>query len=677
MTAGDAVGRGVYRLPMENTSLITRYVSPSLWLAAFVSALYPLNQFQLELMAASVILLLLWSYDRLSRAVKNGLSMPRTAIVGVVAGLWALSFASIFWSEMPWVSTIAFFFMGALPLTFLTLAFSPYTHAEWKVTLIGAGGIFAILALWAIAQIAFFADYFRGRAVHPLRDPNSLAALFNIALLPALGWLGIAKERKRVVIAFALCVVLMGGMVATGSRGGFFMLVLGAVLIALFYRSAVVSHWRRWVVMGVLLAGFLAAPLLVTSESRTTFGRVSDTLDVNAPAVAGERLMLMKTSWNIVKDHWVGGTGVGTFHLYYPAYRSDEQRGITTHAHNDPLQMWAETGIAAPLLIYTLFVLAIIATRRRGAGLSGDDAARAPLMLSFITLGVLMAHSHFNLNLYNLSILMMAGLVMAYWFAQLDVPRRAMATPAGKGGQAVLAVIFAVPVIAYGCVIASEHYLSRAREAMMTGRIDEYGNAMLAADMLGFQRNPNVYLAAVHIPISLLHRNREALEPDEWVKEAAQINGNLDAALAGNPLLASAWYFKGMLAQIVPAQFHPEGLADAKTAYETALSLDPLNIGARQALLDMAVADDDFDAAADLVRPIIGVKFYNAAISELYSRALAVFTLVGDEDAKQAVIADIKEFRKRSEFTRTREEKSPFRLRSGGTFPQAVESSDK
>ncbi len=625
-------------------------------------------------MAASVLLILLWSYSRVSNAFKSGLTVPRTQTLGVMAGLWVLSLVSIFISDAPWYSVMAFFFMGALPLTFLTLAINPYTDKEWRVTLMVLGAVMGVLGGWALIQFLFFHEYFSGRAVHPLRDPSSLAALFNLALIGALGCMSYAKTSASKITAFLLALLLSGGVIATGSRGALLAGFIGLILIAVLCWSAIAGNKRWWLAYIALATLFFATSPYLTPSPETMAGRMAITLGLEEGIVPGDRLDTMKAAWLITKDHWLTGTGIGTFYLNYPEYRPVVQADLVTHAHNDPLQMWAEMGILAPLLLYAFIALAIIATVRRMK--QGDPTAqeKARVLFPFIALGVLIGHSHINFNFYNLSILMLAGLVAAYWLSAINPARREVSFTYGRAKQAALATVFAIAMIIYSCVIISEHYTYKARDAILAGDIEAYGTYLLLADQIGFQKNPTVYMTATHIPLTLLYQRKDELSPEDMKKEAAQINNNLNQTLHLNPHNGSAWYFKGLLVQYVPADLLPENMPTEKEAYEKALKLDPINIGARVALVDMALAKEDYKEAARWLIPSLHLVLFTDAAKQLYSRGLMVFAMTGDKENLEKTKFAMHEYEQRSIFSRWLKENRPWTPLTKDTFPQEAES---
>lgn len=75
--------------------------------------------------------------------------------------------------------------------------------------------------------------------------------------------------------------------------------------------------------------------------------------------IAELRIDIWKDTIRIAKDFPVTGTGFGSFASIYPKYRSISADGIVDHAHNDFLELLAEGGLAA-LLLLAWFVASVV-----------------------------------------------------------------------------------------------------------------------------------------------------------------------------------------------------------------------------------------------------------------------------------------------------------------------------
>lgn len=662
--------------------------SPFLWLLAFICALYPLNDYQVELLGAGAVLVLFWSYGRISGAVKKDISpLSGRWLPGIMLAFLIVLFARSVTSGVPWVSFIAFFFMASMPLTFITLARHPFDAREWRTLIGGLGIVAGLLAIWAMIQFFVFYDYFDGRAAHPLADPNSLAALFNLAAICALGVMMHAGCTRRERLAgFMLALLLAGGVIATGSRGGLLFLIGGGVLLAIFCARFAWRARRAWLAF-IIGAGLLVAASALSHSPQLITNRLAFSAGLRAGEAEGDRVTTLRGAAALIKDHWLMGTGTGTFYLYYPAYRLPAQNDLVTHAHSDPLQLWAEAGILAPLLFYAFILTAIVVTVRRVRTLPPDDARRLSILVPFTALGVLVAHSHMNFNLYNFSILMLAAAVMAFWQAQ--VAKRVCHQPGHRSNsprrvtakQGALAVLYGLPILVCSLMVASEHEAARARDAMFSGRLDVYGHHMLRADALGLHANPNVYMLAVNMPMALLQQRLPELSDEEIAQEANQINNNLDAALARNPRLGAAWYFKGFLRQLVPGEALPETLKDSRFYYERALAINPMHVGARVALIDQAMDEVRTKEALALARAGVPLRYTTPAARDFYMRALPLFTVNQDVDWLIKAQKALLQFEARAQKSQRRRDEGLFMEnpapRPAESFPQDLDSKEQ
>jgi O-antigen ligase len=63
----------------------------------------------------------------------------------------------------------------------------------------------------------------------------------------------------------------------------------------------------------------------------------------------GKRAAMRHDSWRIFRDHPWTGTGLGTLPIVFPAYETLYDGKIVNHAHNDYLEMLADTGLVGAL----------------------------------------------------------------------------------------------------------------------------------------------------------------------------------------------------------------------------------------------------------------------------------------------------------------------------------------
>ncbi|GAB4143356.1 MAG: hypothetical protein Fur0037_10930 [Planctomycetota bacterium] len=192
---------------------------------------------------------------------------------------------------------------------------------------------------------------------------NHCAGLLEMAFLAGLG-AACASRAASTRIALAACLSACAlGLLGTESRGGTIGLCAG---IAAFLFLAP-SHRRGWSLLFVALA--VAAIAWAVPESLAARMRyVGDELAQGAsrPAIWLGAIRL----W--LAFPWLG-TGLGTYGDISPATQDPSIAGRIEHAHSDPLELLAESGIAgfaALLLALGIFARGVLASRSSAAATS-------------------------------------------------------------------------------------------------------------------------------------------------------------------------------------------------------------------------------------------------------------------------------------------------------------------
>ncbi len=217
-------------------------------------------------------------------------------------------------------------------------------------TALGSGGLLGGWATWQELSGLKTPAYWLGATAHPftrayasLHNPNVLAGALlltlgaSAALLPKGGW--------RWPWAAALLLQL-GGLLFTFSRGGYF--GLGVGLLVLIWRLP----WRRrWLALGGGLVVVLA--LLLAPQFRQRVVGLAQP----AKSAAASRLFLWEAAWRIWETHPLLGSGWGGYNQLYPGARPVGARGTyvlinpPVGAHNDWLQLLSELGLIGVALL--------------------------------------------------------------------------------------------------------------------------------------------------------------------------------------------------------------------------------------------------------------------------------------------------------------------------------------
>ncbi|MGF1478427.1 MAG: O-antigen ligase family protein [Cyanophyceae cyanobacterium] len=188
---------------------------------------------------------------------------------------------------------------------------------------------------------------------YPMGNPNIVAG-YMLLLLPLAAAFSVSRQGWQRIGGLAGSALIAGSLYTTGSRGG----VLGVLVLALVgaglwvVRSRGKQRWRRLMSCMLALAVIL---LLVAQHPRVQKVVQIASSTANAQAVQvqvdepiQERLLMWRTSLNILRSRPLLGVGPGNMARVYNLYRPIETGRGGAHIqqlHNTPLQIVGELGL--------------------------------------------------------------------------------------------------------------------------------------------------------------------------------------------------------------------------------------------------------------------------------------------------------------------------------------------
>lgn len=238
---------------------------------------------------------------------------------------------------------------------------NPNHYAAWLEMVIPVAGAAGLALFGRLAQkIAARAESGRGMGVRARRAWVAALVAHQQRLWPSL------------VAAVAL-ILLFAAHAASGSRGGRAALLagLGVAGAGLALRAgADATRTRLW--RGLALAT-AASLVLAALASLVLWAGLQTEVATSGMAAAGDmslgaRLAAASLGSGIVRDFPFFGTGLGSWlHAFRPYQAPPLETGILDHAHNDYLELAAESGLAGVVvvLVFTGAVLLAVGRRRR------------------------------------------------------------------------------------------------------------------------------------------------------------------------------------------------------------------------------------------------------------------------------------------------------------------------
>lgn len=545
----------------------------ALWIAGFFFSLPLVQPYEIARFAAVAFICAAFVA---TVALGGRWVLPRTFLALIAFLFWLNAGGSVLWSVAPLTSFVAFCALSLLPLSFLFFSGRAVPDSFFRYAAAGAGTICGGLASWALAQHFVFTDFLVfGQVRHPFANPNSYAALLSLAFFPSLGVMMTAQNKRVSNAAAFLCFLLLSAMLVIGGRIAVLCLIIAATILLLFARGMLLRHRHcmAFVVLGAIIVMALAG--IDDVSHHVPLHRLAMT-KTDPGGIVAERLYIWQATEGMIRDHFPFGTGIGTYSLFYPQYRLPQEifsGGFM--AHNDPLQFFAEMGIAAPILFYVFLVLAFARMARFlcGGGPINDRVVMS--MAVFCGLGAMVVHAHADFNFYAPPILVLAGLQLAWWHRETGAARRQEMEIRTSPGWLVAALPLAALLFMLQGFLRSEYHANRARDLLYRDDMSGFSAHVDAANDAGWRWNARPYILASAVPLAILETEGQSLPPAKRGELVSQTESLLARAEARNPRLIALPYNR---ARLFAATGNDGG---AQKQLEAALALNPAHTPSR------------------------------------------------------------------------------------------------
>ena len=231
-------------------------------------------------------------------------------------------------------------------------------------------------------------------AVGATYDANDLALLFVVTIPFAFFALKGSRPAVKVLLLGSL-LLLLAGMVKTGSRGGF----LGLIAVTVFLILGSSGQIRKYTLITVI-----SGAVLFTAFAPGTYWQRIETIyhyqgDYNLNE-AGGRIMIWKTGLRMISQNPLIGVGIGCFPNEHAKL---SEIHLQSAAHDAFLQITAELGIGGLVLFLGIIVYSLaMAYRVRRAARAGQTdpdllwfaSAVQVSFIGFIICAIFLSHAY-------------------------------------------------------------------------------------------------------------------------------------------------------------------------------------------------------------------------------------------------------------------------------------------
>jgi len=347
---------------------------------------------------APLVSLLSPQHARLAAESAEALGLPEPARVGLSLAPDASRAAALDWASAGAV-LVAAALIGASRRARRMLAFAIFGSVLFQLFFGAQRWIARSNTLWGI-ELHDFGPRLRGTFV----NPNHAALYFELglALAFALAWWGIRRAWRsggveerllRAGLPALAWLALFAGLAFTRSRAG----LLAALVVAALQGAAIGNRkGRRWLAVSGVAAGLAGVALVGQIGFQEGLGRLfgagGDRLQ------SGGRIEVALTTLELFARHPVTGTGLGSFRATFPMVQSAGVPGDWRHAHSEPVELAATTGLVG--LAICAAGLVMLSGRLRRVLLEGERSEdRAAALAALGALAAALLHGAFDFGL--------------------------------------------------------------------------------------------------------------------------------------------------------------------------------------------------------------------------------------------------------------------------------------
>ncbi len=559
------------------------------------------------------------------------------ALSAVLLMLWFLVMFSAVWSVSPGTSLLYGGAFSVMPATVLGLHFaSPAARDVFlRHALYGGAAVIATLGVWAVIQVFILPEYLVwGQVRHPFANPNAFAALLTLSLLVMIGlYLQVQARVFRWILPVGM-VVTGAALAAIASQAATLTLTGGLLVMAVLSASRL-SAKQIWPLLPVAIAiGLIGALMAMQPDKTDIVGRLSS-LAGGDTRTWDNRIDIWTATWAMIAANPFLGTGYKTFFLAYPAFRlPSETYSGGFMAHSDPLQFWAELGIAGMILYYAAGALVVVRFCRwfRAGGRDPVTIALFAGCAAFIT------HSHVDFLLYTMPTMLAFALALAALVVRTPVAEEIPAVPFSFAGglpvsaQAGLVLAPVAAILFFFVPLMVSDYLATRAGQMIFKDVDKFAETVNAANRIGMGLNARPYSMAVTVPIGILKVRSPAIPPEEQAQLFRQADYLIRAGLRQNRMNAALHYHRAELVRSVSPAIVPAGYPAAEESLNMALALNPLHLPSRLALAEIFLAQGARERALDILAAGLDWPYTTFSPDAYFEQTIMLATALGEAE---------------------------------------------
>ena len=585
-------------LNLDNITLVST-LNALLVTGAFMSSLF-FNGIDIRFFALTFLLLLAWVLINSIVMYRQGTQTGSLLIPVVITLFWLWLGIDIVFSQVVYLSTVNFWWVGVFPLTFLVYIFSNDKDIFWKYVFTFLVCVAVLLCIYALYQVIVLQEKPSGT----FYNKNSLAALINLLIFPLLAAALLSKTNKRLIayITAIFIFILLLGLI--NSRGALLAFTLSLLFMLIIIGTE--KNRRRFLLLGfIIITALVTAHIALNNTPHTSSNGIVERITTlqDTQSAGQSRFVIWQPAWELFKQNAWTGIGLGTYFLTIPPYLHPDDHSAGYYVHNDYLQIGLEAGLPGLILLLAILLSVLYRFTTTINRTPKQEPARLIFVALFSAMLSLAIHSFFTFNLYIMPTMLVLGLILGH-FNYLADRLQSISLKQWQPSS-----LFR-PLIYYLCLAAvtfsllsyivnigiAHHYQQKANRLAAKNQLEDAHLAFRLAQILA-PRIDSAYFADANLlrKSALVVADTHPAFASNLLQEALDL---LAQAEALNALRPHTPYIRGLVLE----QAVPTNQAEILDTYQTALHRNPRFIPARLALARYLIKLERTDVAEQVLQ---------------------------------------------------------------------------
>ena len=370
--------KSFFTIAIEASIIAMIVVIPTIFYPRVIDIFHPIKNLTFSLLV--ILGLVLWGFNVLKKEefkiIPNSLNIPVLSFIIICV-------LSLIWSNSPFVSLKELPLFLAGPLLYFIIVNNIYNGRQINriigaVIIVGAlFGIYGILQYNGIDFSFWIGNYGRGKVFGLFGNAGYFAEYLTLILPIAVSLFLVSKNKITKSLFLIGILPISSAIVLTLTRTPYLSIVISFIFMLFLF---IISWGKEFfkenkkIFIVIFLAIIIIISLIVVpnplNKPGTVISKIKSRISVDQLTEnhnIRRRIATWKFTINLIKDHPLLGSGIGTFKYNSLAYQAkffdqgDNRAlypyGFADRAHNEYLQLWAELGIIG-LIIFIWLIFA-------------------------------------------------------------------------------------------------------------------------------------------------------------------------------------------------------------------------------------------------------------------------------------------------------------------------------